>query len=83
MSAVLQTEVRRHRLTVDDFHRMGEAGILRTDERVELIDGEIIDMAPIGSNHAGTIGFFGQETGTGRGRLGPSVCPESAFTYGE
>ena len=58
MSAVLQTEVRRHRLTVDDFHRMGEAGILRTDERVELIDGEIIDMAPIGSNHAGTVGFL-------------------------
>jgi hypothetical protein len=27
MSVVLQTEVRRHRLTVDDFHRMGEAGI--------------------------------------------------------
>jgi len=58
MSAVLQTEVRRHRLTVDDFHRMGEAGILRADERVELIDGEVIDMAPIGSNHAGTVGFL-------------------------
>ncbi len=36
MSAVLQTDVRRHRLTVNDFHRMGEAGILRADERVEL-----------------------------------------------
>jgi len=58
MSAVLQTEVRRHRLTVDDFHRMGEAGILRADERVELIDGEVIDMAPIGSNHAGAVAFL-------------------------
>lgn len=58
MSAVLQAEVRRHRLTVDDFHRMGEAGIFRADERVELIDGEVIDMAPIGSNHAGTVGFL-------------------------
>ena len=58
MSAVLQAEVRRHRLTVDDFHRMGEAGIFRADERVELIDGEVIDMAPIGSNHAGTVGLL-------------------------
>ncbi|MGH8575763.1 MAG: Uma2 family endonuclease [Gammaproteobacteria bacterium] len=58
MSAVLHTEVRRHRLTSDEFHRMGEAGILRADERVELIDGEVIDMAPIGSNHAGTVGFL-------------------------
>ena len=38
MSAVLQAEVRRHRLTVDDFHRMCEAGIFRADERVELIE---------------------------------------------
>ncbi len=37
---------------------MGEAGILRADERVELIDGEVIDMAPIGSNHAGTVAFL-------------------------
>ena len=45
----------RHRLTVEDFHRMGETGILRPDARVELIEGEIIDMAPIGSPHAGTV----------------------------
>jgi hypothetical protein len=58
VSAVLQTDVRRHRLTVDDFHRMGEAGIFRADERVELIDGEVIDMAPIGRDHARTVGFL-------------------------
>jgi Uma2 family endonuclease len=46
---------RRHRLTVEDYYRMGEAGILRPDERVELIEGEIIDMAPPGSRHAGTV----------------------------
>ena len=34
---------------------MGEAGILRVEERVELIDGEIIDMTPPGSRHAGTV----------------------------
>ncbi len=58
MSSVPVTEVRRHRLSVDDFHHMGEAGVLRAGERVELIDGEIIDMAPIGSHHAGTVAFL-------------------------
>lgn len=45
----------RHRLTAAEFRRMAEAGILREDERIELIDGELIDMAPIGSHHASTV----------------------------
>jgi Uma2 family endonuclease len=46
---------RRHRLTVDDYYRMAEVGILAPDARVELIDGEIIDMAPPGSPHASVV----------------------------
>ncbi len=42
----------RHRLNVDAYYRMAEAGILTDPHRVELIDGEIIDMAAIGSPHA-------------------------------
>ncbi len=42
----------RHRLTVDEYHRMGDAAIFGEDDRVELIDGELVDMAPIGSRHA-------------------------------
>jgi Uma2 family endonuclease len=47
--------LRRHRLTAGEYRRMGQTGILRPDARVELIDGEIIDMAPTGSRHAGVV----------------------------
>ena len=46
---------RKRALTVHDYHRMGEAGILPADARMELIDGEIIDMVPIGSRHASLV----------------------------
>jgi Uma2 family endonuclease len=52
---------RRHRLTVTEYHRMGEAGILSPDAHVELVEGEIIDTAPIGSPHAGTVKYLGNK----------------------
>ena len=45
----------RHRYSVDDYYRMAEAGILRADSRVELIDGEVIEMPPIGPLRASLI----------------------------
>ena len=42
----------RHRWSVADYYRMAEAGLLGEQARVELIEGELIDMAPIGSRHA-------------------------------
>jgi Uma2 family endonuclease len=50
--------VRKHRLTVADFHKMGEAGIFSEDARVELIEGELFDMPPIGSGHASVVMIF-------------------------
>lgn len=44
-----------HRLTVDEYYRMAEAGVLAPDARVELIEGEIVDMPPTKSLHAGTL----------------------------
>ena len=42
----------RHRFSVTDFHRMAEVGILSPDDRVELIEGELITMAPMGNWYA-------------------------------
>ena len=47
--------LRRRRFTLDQYHRMGEVGIFRPGDRVELIEGEVIEMAPIGSLHAATV----------------------------
>jgi Uma2 family endonuclease len=47
--------VPRHRLTVHDYHRLGEAGVLGEDDRVELLEGQLVDMSPIGPRHAFVI----------------------------
>ncbi|HEX8755795.1 MAG TPA: Uma2 family endonuclease [Steroidobacteraceae bacterium] len=56
MIAVMQEDlVRRHRLTVHEYYRMAEVGLLAPDARVELIEGEIIDMPPSGPPHASVL----------------------------
>ena len=51
----MSIQVERHHFTVDEYYRMGDAGIFTEDDRVELIDGEIIRMSPIGSRHAACV----------------------------
>jgi Uma2 family endonuclease len=43
---------KRRRMTVDEYFAMAKAGILAPDERVELIDGEIVEMSPKGTPHS-------------------------------
>ena len=58
-SVAVETEIDvepvRRRFTVDEFQRMGEAGIFAPDERLELIDGEVIQMTPVGPRHVMSV----------------------------
>ena len=47
--------VARRALTIAEYHRMGEVGSLTGRDRGELIEGELVAMAPIGSEHSGTV----------------------------
>lgn len=51
-------EISRYYFSVAEFERMGEAGVFRKDARLELIEGEIIEMSPIGSRHAACVKFL-------------------------
>ena len=50
-----QLAISHHLLSVNDYHRMADAGIFTEDQSIELINGEIFDMPPIGSFHAGFV----------------------------
>ena len=55
-----QTLPTRRRFTVDEYFALAEAGILRKEERVELIDGEIIIMSPINDPHRQSVNWVGR-----------------------
>jgi Uma2 family endonuclease len=47
-----------HRLTVQDVHRMVQAGVLDEDDRIELVEGVLVDMVPIGAEHEGATDWL-------------------------
>ena len=49
--SIEEPSVSLRRLTVGEYHKLGEAGILHPNDRVELIDGLLVQMAPIGPEH--------------------------------
>ena len=51
----MSTLVEQRRFGVDEYHAMAETGILGADERVELLEGVIVPMSPIGERHAGCV----------------------------
>ena len=51
----MQVAITKKLFTVDEYYRMAEAGILSERDRVELIEGEIIQMSPIGRRHAACV----------------------------
>src|SRR5205085_263235 len=51
----METEVAKKLFTVDEYYRMGEAGIFDPEARLELIEGEIIEMSPPGIRHMSCV----------------------------
>jgi Uma2 family endonuclease len=51
----MQTEATKKLFTVDEYYRMAETGILAEDIRTELINGEVIEMSPMGARHASGV----------------------------
>jgi Uma2 family endonuclease len=64
----------QHRFSVKEYYRMAETGVLPPDARVELLDGQIIDMSPIGPFHGRVTKFLNQLfSSTSQGRWIVSV----------
>ncbi|KIX84389.1 Uma2 family endonuclease [Thermus filiformis] len=45
----------RHRISLEEFHRMVEAGVFPEDLRLELVEGDLVEMSPIGPKHAALV----------------------------
>lgn len=54
MAHVTMTAVRVRRWSVDDYHAMVASGVIGPDERVELIDGEVIETSAMSARHNAT-----------------------------
>lgn len=68
---------KRYRFTVDEYDRMAQVGLLTECDRVELLDGDIVEMSPIGDRHASVVArvsaVLWQRLG-GRGIVWASSC---------
>jgi len=51
----MSVQLQKHYFNVDEYYRMAKVGIFSEDDRVELIEGEVVEMSPIGSGHQGCV----------------------------
>lgn len=70
----MTVQLLRKKFTVTEFQQMSETGIIKDDERVELLEGEIIEMGKIGSRHAA---FLDRLNDLFREKLGKRVLVRS------
>jgi len=80
---MLPAEVAKHRFTVEEFRKMGEAGIFGEDDRVELVEGEIVEMAPIGWRHMESVNALTGVLADLRGASGFVVSVQNPLVVGE
>ncbi|MFM6016503.1 MAG: Uma2 family endonuclease [Dolichospermum sp.] len=52
---LVKPQVKNFRFNITQYHQMNESGIFSEDDRVELLEGEIIEMSPIGSKHTACV----------------------------
>jgi Uma2 family endonuclease len=57
----------RHRFSADDFHALARAGVLGEQDRVELVEGEIVDMTPTGRRHVAAVNLLTRRLTVGCG----------------
>ena len=51
----MSVQLQKHYFTVDEYYLMAQGGVFAQDDRLELIDGEVIEMSPIGKHHSGCV----------------------------
>jgi 3-dehydroquinate synthase class II len=51
----MSVQLQKHYFNVDEYYRINQAGVFSEDDRVELIEGEVVEMSPIGSTHQGCV----------------------------
>jgi Uma2 family endonuclease len=71
---VIETFPARHRWTMSEFQRMAETGFLDPDARLELLEGELFEMAPIGYFHAGMTRILAEKFRMAVGRAAIVDC---------
>lgn len=82
-TVLLPGEVERRRFTAEEYHRMGEVGILHEDDRVELIEGEIVEMTPIGPRHLSCVIALNRLLVSAVGEENAMVSPQNPVRLGE